>query len=98
VRKFIADLLVATRDLPENEARAIADNWKLGTGDELWTYPTHMFKHLFGVEEGWTVYREVKVIAERAWLEERKANPQNDTILRERLTLIVWSPGQDANV
>jgi hypothetical protein len=82
VQKFLTDLLISTRGLPEPKAREIAEKWKLGTGEELWSYPTHMFRHLFGVEEGWAVYKEVKLLTMRVWLAEQKANPPDDTVLR----------------
>lgn len=65
VRLFIEDLLISTRDLSSEHARRIADRWTLGTGHELRSYQVGMFRHVFGIEEGWIIFKEVKMMAVR---------------------------------
>jgi hypothetical protein len=53
--------LVSTKAMSsEDQARDVASRWKLGTGQELRDYPAIMFLDIFGKEEGFVTYREVK--------------------------------------
>jgi hypothetical protein len=61
VSKFLFQLLVSTKAMSsEDQARDVASRWKLGTGQELRNYPAIMFLDIFGKEEGFVTYREVK--------------------------------------
>lgn len=60
VREFLTEVMSVSRGLSREHASAIADKWKLGTGRELRDYPPKMYLEIFGPEEGWCVYREVK--------------------------------------
>jgi hypothetical protein len=60
IRDFLTEVLSVSRGLAREHAGAIADKWKLGTGRELRNYPPKMYLEIFGPEEGWCVYKEVK--------------------------------------
>ncbi|KAH6882082.1 hypothetical protein BKA58DRAFT_372699 [Alternaria rosae] len=60
IREFLTGILAVSRRLSHEHASAIANKWKLGTGRELREYPPKMYLEIFGPEEGWCVYREVK--------------------------------------
>ncbi|KAI4961236.1 hypothetical protein J4E86_000263 [Alternaria arbusti] len=60
IREFLTEVLSVSRGLSREHASAIADKWKLGTGREMRDYPPKMYLEIFGPEEGWCVYREVK--------------------------------------
>ena len=61
VSDFLFQLLVSTKAMSsEDQARDVASRWKLGTGQELCDYPAIMFLDIFGKEEGFVTYREVK--------------------------------------
>jgi hypothetical protein len=62
VSNFLYHLLMSTKALSsEKQARDVADRWKLGTGQELQTYSAAMYSSIFGKDEGWITYREVKL-------------------------------------
>ena len=60
IREFLTEVLSVSRGLSREHASTIADKWRLGTGRELRDYPPKMYLEIFGPEEGWCVYREVK--------------------------------------
>ncbi|KAI4664123.1 uncharacterized protein J4E79_003624 [Alternaria viburni] len=60
IREFLSEVLSVSRGLSREHASTIADKWRLGTGRELRDYPPKMYLEIFGPEEGWCVYREVK--------------------------------------
>ena len=60
IREFLTEILSVSRGLSREHASTIADKWRLGTGRELRDYPPKMYLEIFGPEEGWCVYREVK--------------------------------------
>lgn len=66
VRDFLVGMLVSTSDLSTEHARCIADCWRLGSGRELRTYQAPMYRYIFGGEEGWIVYKVVKVLVHAA--------------------------------
>lgn len=61
VRDFLVRLLINTRGLHVDQARRIASRWKNGTGRELKSYPPLMYSDIFGLEDGWIVYKEAKL-------------------------------------
>lgn len=69
VREFLAQLLSANRVFPNDSIQRIVEKWTLGSGQELRSYTPYMFFDIFGREEGWIIYKEVKVYIYR---EERK--------------------------
>lgn len=60
VRQFIISVLVSRRQLPIDYARYVAARWHIGSGLELRTYPASMYSELFGSEDGWIIYKEIK--------------------------------------
>ncbi|KAM0717302.1 hypothetical protein Q7P37_007154 [Cladosporium fusiforme] len=61
VREFLICLLVAERGLALDHCQDIAARWTIGKGQELRSYPPAMYLEIFGREDGWIVYREVKL-------------------------------------
>lgn len=57
---FLVHLLVST-DMPVDQARRVAAKWARGSGQELRSYPPAMYFEIFGKEDGWITYREVKM-------------------------------------
>lgn len=66
IRDFLAHQLITARGLPEAHVQAVVARWKVGSGLELRQYGAGMFLEVFGREDGWVIFREVKV---RAWRE-----------------------------
>ncbi|GAB1731668.1 hypothetical protein NU195Hw_g4712t1 [Hortaea werneckii] len=62
VRQFIMHILVSRRQLPTDHARRVAARWTVGSGLELRTYSPSMYLELFGSEDGWILYKEVKLM------------------------------------
>jgi len=58
---FLVHLLVSTDSMSVDQARRVASKWTKGTGQELRSYPPAMFFELFGNEDGWITYREVRM-------------------------------------
>lgn len=61
IRLFLTHLLTTTRGLELSHADTIASCWKIGKGQELRSYPPAMYLEIFGMEDGWVVYREVRL-------------------------------------
>lgn len=61
VRDYLVQLLVAKRSLATDHAQCIADRWTIGTGKELRSYTPDMYFEVFGREDGWHEYKEVKL-------------------------------------
>jgi len=80
IREFLTEVLSVSRGLSREHASAIADKWRLGTGRELRDYPPKMYLEIFGPEEGWCVYREVKtrLLSQK---DQRALPPQSRTFL-----------------
>lgn len=73
VRDYLTTLLTEKRNLQIDHVRRVVSKWTVGTGQELRSYPPAMYLNLFGREDGWMVYKEVKLIILRA-----KAKKDND--------------------
>lgn len=58
---FLIHILVSTDSMSVDQARRVASKWTKGSGQELRSYPPAMFFELFGNEDGWIAYREVKM-------------------------------------
>ncbi|KAM0716074.1 hypothetical protein Q7P37_008588 [Cladosporium fusiforme] len=65
---FLTYLLVKKRGFAQEHARRVAAKWTVGSGLELRQYNPTMFFQVFGREDGWILYREVKV---GLWREKR---------------------------
>jgi hypothetical protein len=61
IRDFLVHLLTSKRGLALDHARRIASKWTIGNGKELRSYPPSMYLDIFGREDGWVVYKEVKI-------------------------------------
>lgn len=61
VRDFLV-LAMQSRGLGLDHSRRVAARWTLGTGRELRAYPVAMYRDIFGPEDGWVVYKEVRVL------------------------------------
>lgn len=59
VREFLKRLLIAKR--PNVDSDQVSAKWVNGSGKELRTYPPSMFFEIFGREDGWMVYKELKL-------------------------------------
>lgn len=66
VRQFIISVLVSRRQLPIDYAQCVAARWNIGCGLELRTYPASMYSELFGSEDGWILYKEIKPMIDGA--------------------------------
>lgn len=62
VRDFLVQVMQIRPGIGIDHARQIAGRWTLGTGRELKTYPVAMYREVFGPEDGWVVYKEVKTM------------------------------------
>lgn len=62
VRQFIIHVLVSRRELPIDYARHVAARWNVGSGLELRTYSPSMYLEVFGRENGWILYKELRPI------------------------------------
>lgn len=62
VRSFLTHLLVYKRDLPLDHVRRTVAHWRIGTGLELRSYSPAMYLDIFGRENGWVIYREVRLL------------------------------------
>jgi hypothetical protein len=61
VRDFLARLLTSQRGLPEDHIRRAVAKWTAGSGQELRSYSPAMYLDIFGLEDGWIIYQEVKL-------------------------------------
>lgn len=61
VRHYLVHLLTSKRDLPLDHVRRVVARWRIGTGIELRSYSPAMYLDIFGREDGWVIYREVRL-------------------------------------
>jgi hypothetical protein len=61
VRDFLVQVM-QVRGIGIDHARRIAGRWTLGTGRELKSYTVAMYRDVFGPEDGWVVYKDVKTM------------------------------------
>lgn len=65
IRPYLTHLLTSTLSLAPSHAASIASHWTLGSGRELRDYDAAAFMGVFGGrEEGWILYREVRLQVE----------------------------------
>jgi hypothetical protein len=62
VRYFLTHLLINKRDLPLDHVRRAVARWRIGTGLELRSYSPAMYLDIFGREDGWVIYQEVRLL------------------------------------
>ena len=72
IRPYLLHLLThPPLSLPPSHASSISSHWTLGSGRELRAYDAAAFMGIFGGrEEGWILYREVRlrVEGEKSWV------------------------------
>lgn len=61
VREYLTHLLLDKRSLPLDYVRRTVSKWNVGSGHELRSYSPSMYLDIFGREDGWVIYREVKL-------------------------------------
>lgn len=79
VRDYLTSLLIEKRNLHIDHVRRIVSRWTVGTGQELRSYPPQMYLDLFGREDGWMVYKEVKLVEMREKAEKTKPGERAHT-------------------
>lgn len=79
VRDYLTSLLIEKRNLHIDHVRRIVSKWTVGTGQELRSYPPQMYLDLFGREDGWMVYKEVKLVEMREKAEKTKPGERAHT-------------------
>lgn len=62
VRNFLTNLLITHRGIPLDHAQHIASHWTLGSGREISTYSATICLQVFGYENGWILYKEIKIL------------------------------------
>lgn len=65
VREYLTHLLIENRSLHTDHVRRVVSKWTVGTGQELRSYPPSIYFDLLGKEDGWIVYKEVKLAIKR---------------------------------
>jgi hypothetical protein len=65
VRHFLVRLLTSQRGIPQDQVRAVVGKWTVGIGQELRIYSAAMYLELFGLEDGWVIYHQVKLYVHR---------------------------------
>ena len=61
IQAFLTQLLITKRGLTSDHASRIGSKWTIGNGKELRSYKPAMYFDVFGREDGWVVYKEVKL-------------------------------------
>jgi len=72
IRDFLVQLLTTKREISVDHARRIASKWTISSGKELRTFPPLMYMEIFGREDGYIVYREVKTLVHQREIDEKK--------------------------
>lgn len=60
VRDFISHLL-KKRGVPEEHLQKVVKLWISGSGQEMRSYDPAMYFDIFGCQDGWVIYREVRL-------------------------------------
>jgi len=90
VRDFLVRILVNNRSLPLDQARRIAARWNMGSGRELWIYNPAMYNTIFGAEDGWILYKDVKVLYYKTKQAKKGAVRRNIAPIAA-VTLLIWN-------
>jgi hypothetical protein len=61
IAHFLLHLLISTEATSLDQGRRVTARWTKGTGQEILSYPAVMYFEIFGTEDGWIVYRKVKM-------------------------------------
>lgn len=90
IRDFLVHLLTSKRGLALDHARRIASKWTIGNGKELRSYPPSMYLDIFGREDGWVVYKEVKTCIIRAEQSKKTELSRIGQCKRPRYSQLSW--------
>jgi hypothetical protein len=60
VRNFVSHLL-EKRGVPEEHLQKVVRLWTSGSGQEMRSYDPAMYLDIFGCQDGWVIYREVRL-------------------------------------
>ncbi|KAK5736814.1 hypothetical protein LTR17_007139 [Elasticomyces elasticus] len=86
VRDFITRLLINRRGLPQDHVRRAVAKWTVGSGRELRSYSPSMYLDLFGREDGWIIYHEVKLCI---YYEQNKSGGRFDKYITAALVALL---------
>lgn len=90
IRDFLVHLLTSKRGLALDHARRIASKWTIGNGKELRSHPPSMYLDIFGREDGWVVYKEVKTCIIRAEQSKKTELSRIGQCKRPRYSQLSW--------
>ena len=76
---FLVQLLTTKRGISTEHASRIASKWTISSGKELRSFPPAMFTEIFGREDGYIVYREVKTLVYQLEIDEKKEKKEQRT-------------------
>jgi hypothetical protein len=85
IRDFLEQLLTTKRGISVDHARRIASKWTISNGKELRNYPPTMYMEIFGREDGYIVYREVKTLVYQQKFDEKKEKKKVQTKVSKSL-------------
>jgi hypothetical protein len=82
---FLVQLLTTKRGISTEHASRIASKWTISSGKELRSFPPAMFTEIFGREDGYIVYREVKTLVYQLEIDEKKEKKEQRTTQKRLL-------------
>lgn len=71
VRDYLTSLLKNRHQLPDDYVRKVVARWTVGGGRELRNYTPQMYFNIFGLEDGWVLYSDIKTEVLRSQLAAR---------------------------
>lgn len=92
IRHFLVQLLTAKRRISFDHASRIASKWTISSGKELRSYPFLMYTEIFGREDGYIVYKEVKTIVYQAEIDEKKEKRKSKFWVNGEFCLLKLNP------
>jgi hypothetical protein len=98
IREFLLQLLITKRGISTEHASRIASKWTISSGKELRNFPPAMFTEIFGREDGYIVYREVKTLVYQLEIDEKKEKKEQRTTQKRVLDGESYHPIVRSNV
>lgn len=95
---FLVQLLTTKRGISTEHASRIASKWTISSGKELRNFPPAMFTEIFGREDGYIVYREVKTLVYQLEIDEKKEKKEQRTTQKRVLDGESYHPIVRSNV
>ena len=95
---FLVQLLTTKRGISTEHASRIASKWTISSGKELRSFPPAMFTEIFGREDGYIVYREVKTLVYQLEIDEKKEKKEQRTTQKRVLDGESYHPIVRSNV